>query len=115
MELLRFKDSASSRDAVSLFSGAMGLDLDLERAGVNIAIGQDIDPACAATMRANGRKLFCGDIRGIAADALLDAAGLERAEPFLSAAALHASRFPPPASGWGLATRAAASSWTLSA
>lgn len=46
MNLLHFKDNASNRDVISLFSGAMGLDIGLSKAGLNIVIGQDFDPAC---------------------------------------------------------------------
>ena len=34
---------AANRDVISLFSGAMGLDIGLGKAGLNVAIGQDFD------------------------------------------------------------------------
>ena len=37
---------ASNRDVISLFSGAMGLDIGLGKAGLNVVIGQDFDAAC---------------------------------------------------------------------
>ena len=40
MDLLRFRDNAANRDVISLFSGAMGLDIGLAKAGLNIVIGQ---------------------------------------------------------------------------
>ena len=83
MDVLRYKDNAASRDVISLFSGAMGLDIGLEKAGLNIVLGQDVDPACAATMRANGHKVLDGDIRGIGEAELLEQAGMARGEPFL--------------------------------
>ena len=83
MNLLHFKEDGANRDVISLFSGAMGLDLGLEEAGLRIAVGQDFDSACVATMLANGHKALDGDIRNIAESALLDAAGLSRGEPFL--------------------------------
>ena len=83
MELLRFKDSASNRDVISLFSGAMGLDIGLAKAGLNVVIGQDFDSACVATMRANGHKALEGDIREIDEADLLRQAGLAQGEPFL--------------------------------
>ena len=52
MDFLHYKNNASNRDVISLFSGAMGLDIGLAKAGLNIVIGQDFDPACVATMRA---------------------------------------------------------------
>ncbi len=48
---------------ISLFSGAMGLDLGLIRAGMNVAVSQDADKWCAETIRANGHKVVEGDIR----------------------------------------------------
>ena len=57
MDFLHYKNNASNRDVISLFSGAMGLDIGLAKAGLNIVIGQDFDPACVATMRANGHKV----------------------------------------------------------
>lgn len=85
MNLLRFKDNASNRDVISLFSGAMGLDIGLSKAGLNIVIGQDFDPSCVATMRANGHKVLGGDIREINEVALLgtDWIGTGRAFPNL--------------------------------
>ncbi len=83
MDLLHFKENATSRDVISLFSGAMGLDIGLAKAGLNIVIGQDFDPACVATMRANGHRVLGGDIREIDAAALLEQAGMERGGPFL--------------------------------
>ena len=44
MDLLHFKDNGSNRDVISLFSGAMGLDIGLTKAGLNVVIGQDFDP-----------------------------------------------------------------------
>ena len=65
MNVLHFKNNSQNRDVISLFSGAMGLDIGLAKAGLNIAIGQDFDAACVATMRANGHKVLSGDIRDI--------------------------------------------------
>ena len=83
MEFLQFKDKAENLDVISLFSGAMGLDIGLAKAGLNIAIGQDFDAACVATMRANGHKVIGGDIRDIDPADLLEQAGLMPEEPFL--------------------------------
>ena len=54
---------AANRDVISLFSGAMGLDIGLGKAGLNVVIGQDFDAACVKTMKANGHKVLGGDIR----------------------------------------------------
>lgn len=83
MNLVHFKDNASNRDVISLFSGAMGLDIGLANAGLRIIIGQDFDPACAATMRANNHKVLSGDIRKIGEAELLEQTGLQPGEPFL--------------------------------
>lgn len=72
-----------NRDVISLFSGAMGLDIGLEKAGLNVVIGQDFDTSCVRTMQANGHKVLGGDIRGINPQYLLDLAGLSVGEPFL--------------------------------
>ncbi|MCR5259600.1 MAG: DNA cytosine methyltransferase [Desulfovibrio sp.] len=70
-------------DAISLFSGACGLDLGLERAGIRIAIGQDFAPQCCDTMEANGRRCIRGDVQSLSASALLERTGITRGEPFL--------------------------------
>ncbi|MBQ9406652.1 MAG: DNA cytosine methyltransferase [Desulfovibrio sp.] len=71
------------RAAISLFSGALGLDLGLERAGIDIVLRQDVDPQCCSTMEANGRPVYCGDIRNISASDLLARAKLDKGTPFL--------------------------------
>ncbi|MBQ9344993.1 MAG: DNA cytosine methyltransferase [Kiritimatiellae bacterium] len=68
---------------VSLFSGAMGLDLGLEKAGMDIRIGQDYDKSCVETMQANNHPVMGGDIRALSPEVLLDAARLKVGEPFL--------------------------------
>ncbi len=73
----------SNRDVISLFSGAMGLDIGLQQAGLNISIGQDFEPACVETMRANGHRVLGGDIREIEPSQLLEQTGLKVGEPFL--------------------------------
>lgn len=78
-----FKNYYSNRDVISLFSGAMGLDIGLNKAGLNVVVGQDFEPACVETMRANGHNVIGGDIRDIHPQVLLDHAGLHVGEPFL--------------------------------
>ena len=74
---------AANRDVISLFSGAMGLDIGLGKAGLNVVIGQDFDAACVKTMKANGHKVLGGDIREIQPQQLLDMTGLAVGEPFM--------------------------------
>ena len=72
-----------TRTSISLFSGAMGLDIGLEQSGIDIAIGQDFNSSCVQTMEANGRKALLGDICKIEPEQLLSASGLTFGEPFL--------------------------------
>src|SRR5690606_15469814 len=76
-----------SYPVVSLFSGAMGLDLGLEAAGFDVRVTQDVDPWCIRTMEANGRRYVPGDIRKLlqedpSASFLLREAGLAPGEVF---------------------------------
>ncbi len=80
---MRYEKYYSNRDVISLFSGAMGLDIGLQLAGMNIKIGQDFEPACVETMKANGHNVLGGDIREIKPETILKMAGLKVGEPFL--------------------------------
>lgn len=56
MAKIEHHSQSSTRDrfpAISLFSGAMGLDLGLERAGFRPVLAVESDPAAVATIRAN--------------------------------------------------------------
>lgn len=70
-------------DSISLFSGAMGLDLGLEKAGIEIKLCQDYDPSCYQTMLKNGKPAMTGDIRAIESAEILRRAGLVKGEAFL--------------------------------
>lgn len=66
---------------VSLFSGAMGLDLGLEAAGLHTVVAQDIDAWCVETIRSNGYVAVAGDLRDLLendpkANFLLEPAGM---------------------------------------
>lgn len=78
-----YKQYASNRDVISLFSGAMGLDIGMMNAGLNVVVGQDFDATCVETMRANGHKVLSGDIRNIPPKELLEIVNLNIGEPFM--------------------------------
>ena len=73
----------SNRDVISFFSGAMGLDLGLEQAGLHIRICQDFDESGVKTIEANGKNAVVGDIRNIRPEDILNKTGLKQGEPFL--------------------------------
>ena len=73
----------SNREVISFFSGAMGLDLGLEQAGLHIRICQDFDESCVKTIEANGKNAVLGDIRNIRPEDILNKTGLKQGEPFL--------------------------------
>lgn len=83
IEYTALNEYSDNRDVISLFSGAMGLDIGLEKAGLNVVIGQDFDESCVKTMQANGHNVLGGDIREIEPQKLLELAGLSVGEPFL--------------------------------
>lgn len=82
-QIMKYKEYCSNRDVISLFSGAMGLDIGLTKAGLTVKVGQDFDKACVETMRANGHNVVPGNIQDIQPQELLDMAGLSIGEPFL--------------------------------
>ena len=83
IEYTALNEYADNRDVISLFSGAMGLDIGLEKAGLNVVIGQDFDESCVKTMQANGHNVLGGDIREIDPRKLLELTGRSVGEPFL--------------------------------
>jgi DNA (cytosine-5)-methyltransferase 1 len=63
--------------ALSFFTGAMGLDLGLERAGIHVLLACETDKHCRATIAANRPEVgLIGDIWGYGADEIRSAAGL---------------------------------------
>src|SRR5207248_8904877 len=75
--------SVSELPAISLFSGAGGLDLGVERAGYRITVSLDHDRDSCETLRANfsAARVVEGDIRQFATRAILEAGGLAPGEP----------------------------------
>lgn len=62
---------------LSFFSGAMGLDLGLEQAGLEVILACDSDATCRATIKANRPDLpVLSDLRNYDAAAIFAAAGL---------------------------------------
>ncbi|MCK9216142.1 MAG: DNA cytosine methyltransferase, partial [Rhodoferax sp.] len=83
----RAVNAAHPYSVVSLFSGAMGLDLGLNKAGLRVVVSQDIDRWCVETMRRNGHTAIEGDVRELvsadpACEFLLRAGGLTRESVF---------------------------------
>lgn len=74
------EQSDSRLTSISLFSGAMGLDLGLEQAGFETRAAVEIDKWSCATIRYNrpDLPLLSGDIRNIDAAIIVRAAGLRR-------------------------------------
>lgn len=87
MKNVRQISGAPAFPVVSLFSGAMGLDLGLGNAGLNIVVSQDFDKWCCETILANGHVSVCGDIRTLierdpSCGFLLDPAKIDASDVF---------------------------------
>lgn len=78
-----YKKYSENRKVISLFSGAMGLDIGMQKAGLDVVIGQDFDASCVETMKANGHNVLGGDIREIEPQTLLDLTHMHVGEPFM--------------------------------
>jgi DNA (cytosine-5)-methyltransferase 1 len=70
---------------ISLFSGALGLDLGLEQAGFRIAVAVESNPYAVATIRKNrpGLPIIDRPIEEVDTAEILRAAGLSPGEPLL--------------------------------
>lgn len=67
--------------ALSFFTGAMGLDIGLENAGIKILLASEIDKVCRQTIQANHPEIaLIGDIRDYTADQVLEAVRLDKSD-----------------------------------
>lgn len=71
--------------AISLFSGAGGMDIGFRNAGFKISVAVEQDPSCCNTLRKNCPQLpiIEDDITEISSDTILNAAKLKVLEPDL--------------------------------
>jgi len=71
--------------AISLFSGAMGLDLGLEKAGIDVRLCVDFDKFCCETIRKNRPNIAVleGKIEDHSSKEILKAADLKSSDVFL--------------------------------
>ena len=78
---------ATKHNVLSFFTGAMGLDIGLDQAGLDVSVGQELDRDSSNSIRANGHRVLEGDLRALLAsdptlESLLDLAGTRRGQSF---------------------------------
>jgi DNA (cytosine-5)-methyltransferase 1 len=78
---------ADSRKVLSFFTGAMGLDIGLAQAGLEVRVGQELDRDSSNSIRANGHAVVEGDLRVLLTtdpklESLLEIAGAKRGNAF---------------------------------
>ncbi|MCK5581751.1 MAG: DNA cytosine methyltransferase [Candidatus Omnitrophica bacterium] len=71
--------------AISFFSGAMGLDIGIEKAGIDIRVCVDNDKHCCDTIRLNRPELpvLQSGIEALTTKEILEVAGLKKGDVFL--------------------------------
>lgn len=73
----RYATHTPKTKALSFFSGALGLDIGLEKAGIEIMLASEIDKACRKTITHNKPEIgLIGDIRDYTATDIRKYAGL---------------------------------------
>ena len=71
-------------NVVSLFSGAMGLDLGLERAGLNISVSVEMNKLACQTIRENTSiPVIENDITKVSTEEILQTANLSKKDIFM--------------------------------
>ena len=66
---------------ISLFSGAMGLDLGMEKAGFKVSVCNEIEPSMVETIRTNSQIPVIGrDISSVSTEELLRVGNLKKGE-----------------------------------
>lgn len=77
-QVSRLKSEKGKLKAISFFSGAMGLDIGLERAGIQTLLACEFDKASRETILANRPKMgLIGDILDYSAEDIVHFAGLK--------------------------------------
>ena len=80
-QISRVPHSPTHLNCLSFFSGAMGMDIGLEKAGVNVLLACEFDRMCRETIMANRPDVgLLGDINAYSVDQILNHAGVTRAQ-----------------------------------
>lgn len=89
IHIMKNKDRKPGYPSISLFTGAFGLDLGLEKAGFEIKACVEKDTNCIKTILANRpslkNKVINRDINEVPSEGILCTAGLKRGQAFLVA------------------------------
>jgi DNA (cytosine-5)-methyltransferase 1 len=77
----RIPPSKIKLNALSFFSGALGLDIGLKNAGINVVLACEIDRSCRNTIIDNNPDIgLIGDISAYDTDTILSFAGVSRSQ-----------------------------------